>query len=350
MIRVVSLEARPLDAPMREPFEIATGVETSVNNVLVRLELSDGTVGWGEGAPMAAFDGQTQQKTLTALRGLRLEGRPAGAWRPVLEELEALPGAARAGAQTAFLDAWCRRARLPLRSLFGGAEPSVRTDVTVAIVPVHEAARQAARIRAMGVDTIKIKVGKDLDDDEERVRAVEKAAPEARLLLDANQGYGPAASLELLRRLKKKRIHPALFEQPAEKDDWDGLARVERLGGVPVAADETVSSRADAVKMARLKAASVVNIKLMKCGLLEAWDIALILRGAGLRLMVGGMIESSLAMTAAAHLAAGLGGFSFVDLDTPLWFSSNPMKGVTIGRGGVYDLSRVRAGVGVRPK
>jgi L-alanine-DL-glutamate epimerase-like enolase superfamily enzyme len=350
VIRVAALEARPLDVPMREPFEIATGVETSVRNVLVRVKLSDGTVGWGEGAPMAAFDGQTQEKTLASLGSLRLEGRPAGDWRPVLEELESLPGAGRAAAQTAFLDAWCRRARLPLRALFGGAETSVRSDVTVAIVPAHEAARQAARIRAMGVGTIKIKVGKDVDDDEERVRAIEKAAPKTRLLLDANQGYGPKGSLELLRRLKKSGIKPALFEQPADKDDWDGLARVERLGGVPVAADETVSSRADAVKMARVRAASVVNIKLMKCGLLEAWDIALILRGAGLKLMVGGMIESSLAMTAAAHLAAGLGGFSFVDLDTPLWFASDPMKGVSIGRGGVYDLSKVKAGVGVFPK
>lgn len=341
------LEARPLDVPMREPFEIATGVETSVRNVLVRAVLR-GTTGWGEAAPMAAFDGQTQERTLAAVAGLRL--RETDGWRPMLEQAEALPGAARAGVQTAILDAWCKRRGLPLRALFGAAETSVRSDVTVAIVPAHEAGRQARRIVSLGVRTIKIKVGKDVDDDEERVRAVAGAAPRAALLLDANQGYGPKGCLELLRRLKRRDVRPALFEQPAAKDDWKGLAAVQRLGGVPVAADESVSSRADAARMAREKAASVVNIKLMKCGLLEAWDIALTCRAAGLRLMIGGMIESSLAMTAAAHLAAGLGGFSFVDLDTPLWFARQPMRGVSFGRGGLYDLSRVRAGIGVEPK
>src|SRR5262249_80261 len=119
---------------------------------------------------------------------------------------------------------------------------------------------------------------------------------------------------------------------------------------VPVAADESVSSRSEASRMAKVRAASVVNIKLMKCGILEAWDIALICKAAGLGLMVGGMVESSLAMTAAAHFAAGLAGFSFLDLDTPLWFAKDPMKGVKFGRGGLYDLSKVRAGVGVTPR
>jgi L-alanine-DL-glutamate epimerase-like enolase superfamily enzyme len=116
-----------------------------------------------------------------------------------------------------------------------------------------------------------------------------------------------------------------------------------------VAADESAESRADILKLAKLKAAQVINIKLMKAGLLEAWDIALIARAAGLDLMIGGMVETSLAMACGAHFAAGLGGFDFVDLDTPLWLKKDPMRGVTFGRAGVYDLSRVKAGIGVRP-
>lgn len=354
-LRLVSLEARALDVAMKEPFEIATGVETEVRNVLVKARLSDGSIGWGEGAPMAAFNGETQARTLRALRALgpRLAGRDAEGWRPLLEEIdERLPGlgAARAAAGLAVLDAWTRSRRLPLRALFGGAEARIRTDVTVAIVPPAEAARQARAIRRLGVDTVKIKVGKDVEEDEERVRAIHRVRPSFRLMLDANQGYGPAGCLRLLERLRRRGIVPVLFEQPADKDDWEGLAKVERDGGVPVAADETVSSRADALKLARRRLVSVVNIKLMKCGLLEAWDIALICRAAGVRLMIGGMIESSLSMGGAAHFAAGLGGFSFVDLDTPLWFARDPMKGLKLGRGGIYDLSRVKAGIGVQPK
>jgi L-alanine-DL-glutamate epimerase-like enolase superfamily enzyme len=83
---------------------------------------------------------------------------------------------------------------------------------------------------------------------------------------------------------------------------------------------------------------------------LEAWDCALIARAHGLGVMVGGMVETPLAMGAAAHFAAGLGGVNFVDLDTPLWLSSSPTRGIGFGPNGTYDLSGVKAGVGVVPK
>lgn len=225
----------------------------------------------------------------------------------------------------------------------------LRTDVTVAIVPPERARRQAQNLLARGIRTVKIKVGKDLEQDELRVRAVAGVSSRLELTLDANQGYTPSEALRFLKRLGRRGITPILFEQPVAKDDWEGLAQVQRQGGVPVAADETVSSRADALKMARLKAAAVVNVKLMKCGVLQAWDIALICRAAGLGLMMGGMVESPLAMAAAAHFAAGLGGFSFIDLDTPLWFARNPMQGLSLSRSGLYDLSPIHAGIGVRP-
>ena len=352
---IEGLWAWPLDAEMNEPFTIATGAKTEVNNVLVRLRLKDGTEGYGEGAPLSAFNGETQAKSLAAIKSQArfLIGRPIAGFRPLLESLEERLGprlgAAKAALGMAVLDAWCRRARIPLRILFGGAQTRVFTDVTVTIGTPQEALAAARRIVRLGVRTIKIKVGKDIEQDVERVRLIASASPRRRLFLDGNQGYTPRQSLRLLRRLKRHGITPILFEQPAAKDDWEGLSDVYRLGKVPVAADESVTSRADAWRMARERCAQVVNIKLMKSGLLEAWDIAHICRAAGLGLMVGGMVESTLAMTCAAHFAAGLGGFPFVDLDTPLWFKRDPMRGMTIGRGGLYDLSAVKAGIGVVP-
>jgi L-alanine-DL-glutamate epimerase-like enolase superfamily enzyme len=338
---------------MNEPFEIATGAQTEVRNVLASVRLSDGTVGWGEGAPIS-YKRETQASVLKAASGAgrKLVGRGAEGFRPLLDAVEGLlprSGAARAALSMAVLDAWTRRRKIPLRLLFGGAEDSVRSDVTVSIEPPARAFASARRIAALGVRTIKVKVGKDLGEDLERVLAVARAVRGCRIMLDANCGYGPAESLRFLAALKRRGIVPVLFEQPAAADDWKGLAEVSRRGGVPVAADESVQGRADAWRLARTRAAGVVNIKLMKYGLLEAWDVALICRGAGIRLMIGGMVESSLAMTCGAHFAAGLGGFDFVDLDTPLWFRREPFRGVRIGRGGVYDLSGVRAGIGVVP-
>jgi L-alanine-DL-glutamate epimerase-like enolase superfamily enzyme len=353
---IAEVSARPFRAALAESFEIAGGTAHEHAGVFVRVRLEDGTVGHGEASPMAAFNGETPEGALAAVRraGKSWLGRDGAAWRARLGELEdALPrgaGAARAGLGMALLDAWTRRAGLPLRALFGGAESRVVSDVTVTILPPAAAAAAARRIRAVGVRTVKIKVGKDPESDAERVAAVASVDPRFTLTLDANQGYGPRESLQLLRLLKKRGLRAALFEQPAAADDWDGLARVARLGGVPVAADESLRGRADALGLARLGGISVLNLKLMKMGLLEAWDCALIARASGLGLMIGGMIETSLSMACAAHFAAGIGGFGVVDLDTPLWLKRDPTRGLRLRRGGVYDLAAVRAGIGVTPR
>lgn len=353
MTRISSVEARPWRVPLSEPFAIAGGTAHDLDSVRVRLRLSDGTLGWGEASPLPAFNGETAALSLRQIRSASRAwvGRDAGAWRTRLEELEErLPrggGAARAALGMALLDAWTRRAGLPLRALFGGAQRRVASDVTVTIVGPEAAAAAARRIRRLGVGTVKIKVGEDPDSDAARVRAVHAAHPQARLTLDANQGYGPRESLALMRRLRGVPI--ALFEQPARAEDWDGLAEVGRKAKVPVAADESLRGRRDALALARKGCVSVLNLKLMKMGLLEAWDCALIAKSSGLGLMIGGMVETPLAMGCAAHLAAGLGGFAFVDLDTPLWLARNPCTGLGFGRGGVYDLTPVKAGIGVRP-
>ncbi len=131
----------------------------------------------------------------------------------------------------------------------------------------------------------------------------------------------------------------ALLEQPVPRADWEGLVQVARWAGVPVAADESLSSAADALRIANEQAAQVLNIKLMKCGIAEALDIAAIARVAGLGLMIGGMVESQLAMTVSACFATGQGGFSFVDLDTPLFMAENPFDGGMRYDGGRLDLS-----------
>lgn len=339
---------------MREPFAIAGGSQDVVANVLVRAELSDGTVGWGEGAPMPAFNGETQAGTLAAaakaakvLRGVR-----AGAWGAWGQRLAAmLPGraAARAALETALLDAWTRRLGTPLRVLFGGAEDRIVTDVSIPLVSPEAAAEAGRRIRDFGVKLIKIKVGKEPAADAARVLAVHRAAPRSRLMLDANGGYRVAQALELLSRLRAEGVQPELFEQPVPEKDLAGLKAVRRRGKILVAADESASSPSAILALARAGAVDVVNIKVMKLGLLGSLDCARLARASGFSLMIGGLVESRLGMTAAAHLACGLGSFAYADLDTPLFFARDPMRGVPIRHGGLYDLSKVRAGVGVVP-
>ncbi|TPW20897.1 MAG: mandelate racemase/muconate lactonizing protein, partial [Elusimicrobia bacterium] len=293
--------------------------------------------------------------TLAAARRAagHLRGAEAGSWEswgPRLKKLLPRRACARAAVETAVFDAWSRRLGLPLRVLFGGAETRLATDITIPIVPPEKAAAAARDIRAFGVRTLKIKVGRRVEDDAARVLAAMGAAPRSRLMLDANAGYSAADALRLVRLLRAEGVEPELFEQPTAAADLEGLRRVRRVGRVRVAADESADSSAAVLRLVAAGACDVVNVKVMKLGLLGAWEAARVARASGFSLMIGGLVETRLGMTAAAHLACGLGGFEFADLDTPLFLASDPMTGVPIARGGVYDLAPVKSGIGVTPK
>jgi L-alanine-DL-glutamate epimerase-like enolase superfamily enzyme len=352
-IRAVAVD--DLNIPLSEPFGIAGGAQDIARNLLVTVELADGTRGYGEAAPFPAFNGETQELARAAVETARgqLEGADAREWRRIAAALRGAVGpvgSAQCALETAVLDALTRQARLPLWAFFGGASTSLETDMTITTGSVEQAAAAARAILARGIRTIKIKIGSgDLARDIERVVAIRESAPSAPLILDGNCGLSADAALQLLAVLDQRGIRPALFEQPVRKDAWDDLRQVTQWGGVPVAADETVGSAADALRLAQTRAAQVVNIKLMKCGVVEALDIAAVCRAAGLRLMIGGMVESILAMTASACFAAGQGGFQFVDLDTPMFLAENPFEGGFRQAGGLLTLEHIAAGHGVTP-
>jgi L-alanine-DL-glutamate epimerase-like enolase superfamily enzyme len=131
------------------------------------------------------------------------------------------------------------------------------------------------------------------------------------------------------------------------KEDWEGLAKVTREGKVLVCADESVSSLQDAKRLIKEKAAGAINVKFMKTGILEAYGIARLAKRNGIKLMIGTMMETPLAVTAAAHFAAGVGGFDFVDLDAPFFMAESVTRGNFVTRSGVYDLRKIKAGIGV---
>lgn len=346
----------PRDIAMLRPFGISGGAQRVAENALVTVELADGTRGHGEAAPFPAFNGETRAAALRAAEAARgvVEGADARGWRRIAAALRgpaAGSGAARCAIETAVLDALTRRARLPLWAFFGGASTALITDVTIPTGSIEEGRGDAAARTAEGFSRLKIKVGgAPVGEDAARVLAIHEAAPGAEIMLDGNGGLSAAGALELLAELRGRGVHPILFEQPVPGDDLAGMAEVARRGGVAVAADESVATAADALRVAAAGAAQVVNIKPMKSGVAEALAIAATARAAGLGLMIGGMVEAKLAMSLSACLAAGLGGFAFVDLDTPLFLADDPFEGGYAQRGEHLDLSPIEAGHGAAPR
>lgn len=349
---IQSITVEPLTIPLLEPFTIATGSVTEARNVLITLTLSDGSIGYGECAPFTPSTGETQATALAAAKGCieLLQGKDAAQWRllsTLLHSLYFSQSTVIAGVEMALLDALTRSYGIPLSLFFGGAATSVETDISIPLVTPEHAYNLAKDIVARGIRTIKIKVGGDIREDVARVQAVREAAPDSGLMLDANQGYTANEALLCLEALNDHDIRPLMLEQPVHKDDYEGLRYVTQHTTVPVAADESASHAAAVARLLAMGAVTMVNVKLMKAGIVEALDIAALCRATHTGLMIGAMIESRLAIAAAAHLAAGLGGFSFIDLDTPMLLADDPFTGGYAQRGGVYDLTGVERGLGV---
>lgn len=351
---ITALDFAPLNVPLIEPFVIATGRLDEVRNVLVRVTLANGVVGYGEAAPFEPISGENQATIMATLATCRdlVVGMDAASLRQVSRAVRGvfhIQAAARAGLEMAVLDAVTRAWQVPVYKFLGGASDYVETDLTVPIVPPDDARRLAADVRQRGIHVVKTKIGQHVNEDIARIQAIREGFPDCDLILDANAGFTASEALLVMDRLHRHGIEPILFEQPVAEDDWVGLRLVTQRSTIPIAADETVRTAADALRIAQEGAAHVINIKLMKSGLVEALDIAAVARAAHLGLMVGGMIETRLAMTCSAHVAAGLGGFRYVDLDTPMLLADDPFEGGYYQEGAMYRLDHIEAGLGVTP-
>lgn len=341
-LHVNSVRCHAHRAPLLRPFVTAKRRTEAVDYVVAEVELTCGTVGQGSAAETVAVTGEDAASIMAALHGpLRsaLEGVTG-----TIAELSALiagalPSAtsAKASLEVALHDAWARSLGLPLRALLapgraGGVDPSAPSsgsrvrllnDMTVSLEEPDVMARRAAEARADGYRVLKIKLGRDVDEDRRRLAAVLEAVPDARLRLDANQGWGVAEAIDVITRLEADGLPVDLVEQPVDAADIAGMARVRAEVATAIMADEAVWTADDARRIVDAGAADLLNIKLAKTGgLQEALALAEVAREAGLECMVGAMMEPKISITAAAHLAAAHPAVTMIDLDSALWFAT----------------------------
>ena len=305
--RTPQLAAEIESWPIAGGFTIARGTKTEARVVVAQIRDGDHT-GRGECTPYARY-GETVEGVRDAILGLADEiagGLDRGSLR------EALPaGAARNAVDCALWDLAAKKAGKPAAALAGlaGLRP-VTTAYTLSLGD-PEAMFKAAKAAAAR-PLLKVKLGgpNGGEDDAERIEAVRKGAPEARLILDANEGWAPARLEGLIASSAANGAE--LIEQPLPADQDEPLADIERL--VTICADESVHARASLTGLsARYDA---INIKLDKTGgLTEALAMVEAARTEGLKIMVGCMVATSLAMAPAVLVAQAA---EWVDLDGPL--------------------------------
>ncbi len=353
--KIEKVVIEPVNVTLDEPFRIAIGTKFNIENVYVTVILDDGTEGYGEAAPLEPINGENQATVIATLNSCVdfIKGKSIYEFRVISSTLKSVFMAqvtARCAVEMALLDAFTKVLDIPLFQFLGGLKNKIETDYTVDIVPADTAKINAAKLAEAGYRIIKTKVGKTLAEDINRILAIKEGAPDCGITLDANQGFSPPQAVQFLQELEKNNIRPVLFEQPVLKTDLAGMKFVKDHTSVPVAADESVFTRSDAINIVRTGCADVINIKIMKSGIIEALDIAAVARSANIKLMIGCMLETRLALSCSVHLAAGLGCFDFVDLDPHIKPAKEPVEGGPVFEAPYYTLSNDLTGLGIIKK
>jgi L-Ala-D/L-Glu epimerase len=345
---VAEIRAHQVSVPLREPFVTALRRVDTAESVLVEVRDEDGRSGWGEGTQTWKITGDAGAAITAAVDGPLREavlGRdPDGLEDLTRAVASAVVGntSAKAAVDCALHDLAAQRLGVPLARLLGGTVPGtarrVPTDVTLAVGETAEMAEAAARRRAEGFTTLKVKVGEPGADEVKRLTEIRRAAGAGTVLrLDANQGWSPKQAVRVIRAIEDAGLDIELIEQPVRAGDLDGLAWVTDHVTTPVLADESVWSAADLLRLAGRRAADLVNIKLAKCGGLRgARHLLAVAEAAGVGVVFGSMLETHVGTAAVASLAAAAQTPLIPDLDAAWWLARSPVTG-----GMAYDGAAV---------
>lgn len=337
MSKTPGLSWEKLTLQLRNPFRLSYGVSETRQAFWIRLA---GDSGWGEGTipPYYGVDENAMLSFWAAAAG-REDALP-----DTVEGVEAWvgftgPAPARCALELALYDRIGRIQGLPLWQLLDLPVPEPQpTSFTIAIDTPEAMARLAKDMAAFPV--IKVKLGGD-GEDETRLAAIREARPDARLRIDANAGWTYIQAQAYLSRLEPFDLE--MIEQPLAKDEIEQMGLLQSQTSIPIVADESVQTVEDVSRLADA-GVSGVNVKLMKTGgLTPALRIIRLARERGMRVMLGCMVETSLGVTAMAHL---LGLADWFDLDGPMLISNDPFDGITYAAGAHIHLPE-RPGIGV---
>lgn len=354
-MKITEIRLGTISVPLRLPFKTALRTVKSVEDIIVEIHTDTGALGYGEAPPTGAVTGHTTGAIIGALKEHiipSLLGRDIDAFEDLMQLVQTCVvgnSSAKAAADMALWDLYGQLYRLPVYKLLGGARKEIVTDITISVNEPEEMARDAANAVERGYDCLKVKVGANPELDVERLRAVRRAAgDDICLRIDANQAWQPRQAVRILNEMQEQGLRLELVEQPVKAYDLEGLKYVTDHSYVPVLADESVFSPRDAMKVLELRAADLINIKLMKCGgIYNALKIASAAEIYGVECMIGCMLEAKISVNAAAELACARKIFTRIDLDGPVLCSEDPILG-----GARFEEKRItvsdEAGMGIR--
>lgn len=355
-MKITEIKFGMLRVPLKTPFKTALRTVETVEDIVVLIHTDTGHVGYGEAPATAVITGDTHGSIVEAIDKFiapRLIGQEIANLNRITQLIQTAlekNTSAKAAVEIAVYDLFGQLYGAPLYKMLGGGDPVITTDITISVDYIDKMVADSIAAVDRGFESLKIKVGKDIGLDIERVKAI-YAAVEGRALLrlDANQGWTAKQAVYAMHTLEDAGVLLELLEQPVKAQDIDGLKYVTDRVHTPVMADESVFGPMEVVELIKLRAADIINIKLMKTGgISNAVRIADIAALYGVECMIGCMLETSISVAAAVHLAVAKANvITKVDLDGPSLSKFNPVDG-----GVIFNESEISVtdapGLGIR--
>jgi len=352
-MKIKDIKVWVADLGNTKPYTIAFKTVDQVRNAFVEITLADGTTGMGSGNPSEYVVGENLNQCLEALQEKNLEfliGRDVRELHQLQYEVWVkFPKnpSARAALDIALYDAFTKHLGVPLVKYLGQKIYSMPTSNTIGIKNVEETLKEAIDYQKQGFKVLKVKLGKDLQEDIERmVKLREQFGRDMVIRIDANQGYTTAQTIEFFN--KTKHLDIELIEQPLPAKAVEEMKQLPAETKNKIAADESLISPQDALQLIKPpKASGIFNIKLMKCGgVSQGLKIADIALHEGVELFWGCNDESIVSITAALHAAFACSNTKYIDLDGSLDLAKDEVKGGFILKDGVMYCSD-KPGLGV---
>jgi o-succinylbenzoate synthase len=355
-MKITDIRFGMLRVPLKTPFKTALRTVDTIEDIIITVHTDSGHIGYGEAPATAVITGDTHGSIIEAIRKFiapRLIGEDIANLNRITHLIQTAlekNSSAKAAVEIAVYDLFGQLYKAPLYKMLGGGDPVITTDITISVDYIDKMVADSVAAVDRGFESLKIKVGKDIGVDIERVKAI-YAAVEGRALLrlDANQGWTAKQAVFALQTLEDAGVRLELVEQPVKAQDLEGMKYVTERVHTPIMADESVFGPTEVIELIRMRAADIINIKLMKTGgLSNAIQIADICGMYEMECMIGCMVETSVSVSAAVHLAVAKANvITKVDLDGPSLCQFNPVVGGVIFNESEISVTQA-PGLGIR--
>ncbi len=334
-MEITDIKIYSLSIPLKKDFKTSLRTVSSAEETVIIVETDSGLSGLGEAPPTAVITGDINQ----GIQGIiRHKIRPLfiGEDPENIDKLHYLiensavnNNSAKAAVDMAVYDLFAKIYKAPLYKLLGGYQNKITTDLTISVNSPAEMKKDALKAVKDGYKSLKIKVGKGMKKDLERIKIIREAVGnEIKIRIDANQGWQPKEAVYAVRQMEEAKLNIEFVEQPTKASDFEGLKFVRDNVLTPIIADKSLFSAEDCLELLKMHACDMINVKLMKSGgIYNALKINAIAEAHGVEVMVGSMLEAKISVTAAAHLAAAKKNITCCDLDAPSLLAKDPVLG-----------------------